>query len=369
MFEGKCKLQVSVGRRLGFGLVADRFRSFSRRSFLPLAGSNLRHPSGSSLWSLLPGLFLIGCLTLLSGCGSIAGGPAQVTSKATTVQLSDLSCTNTSMTGAGTDSCTVTLNAAAGSSGLSVNLSSSSTAVTVPASVTVPAGAASASFSAAISAVASAQTATLTAGSNGANVSTALQLIPESTGAVLTTNATSLAFGDVALNTAATQTLTLSSTGTTAVIVNAATLAGTGFSDSGVTLPATLNPGQTISLAVQFDPATAGAATGLLTLTSNSSTGGSTVISLSGTGTATVYQVDLTWGAPGSSSDPVAGYNVYRSTGGNSSYQLLNASVVHTTTYNDSSVQNGITYSYYVESVDAAGIQSGPSNIYTASIP
>lgn len=362
-------LQVSVRRRLDFGFVADRFHSFSNRAVLAFFRLSLRHPSGSNQRPLLPGLFLIGCLTLLSGCGSIAGGPAQVTSKTATGQLSGLSCTNTSVTGSGTDTCTVTLNAAAGSSGVSVSLSSSSTAMTVPASVTIPADATSASFSATAGAVATAQTVTLTASADGANESTSIQLTSEPSGAVLTTNATSVAFGDVALNTPATQTLTLSSTGTTAVIVNAATLAGTGFSDSGITLPATLNPGQTISLAVQFDPTTAGVATGLLTLTSNSSTGGSTVISLSGTGSTTAYQVDLTWGAPGSSSDPVAGYNVYRSTGSNSTYQLLNASVVHTTTYNDSSVQNGVTYSYYVESVDAEGNQSGPSNVYTSAIP
>jgi fibronectin type 3 domain-containing protein len=67
------------------------------------------------------------------------------------------------MTGSGTDSCTVFLNAAAGSGGLNVNLSSSDPAVTLPATVTVPANATSAPFSATVASVNTAQTATLTA--------------------------------------------------------------------------------------------------------------------------------------------------------------------------------------------------------------
>ncbi|HEX8710492.1 MAG TPA: fibronectin type III domain-containing protein, partial [Terracidiphilus sp.] len=75
------------------------------------------------------------------------------------------------------------------------------------------------------------------------------------------------------------------------------------------------------------------------------------------------------WNAPSSSTDPVAGYNVYRATGGSSSYQMVNGSVDPSTTYTDSTVQSGTAYSYYVKSVDAQGNQSAPSNTYSASIP
>ena len=67
------------------------------------------------------------------------------------------------MTGAGSDSCTVTLNAAAVSGGLQVSLASSNSAVVVPASVTVPAGANSADFTANVSPVTSVQASTITA--------------------------------------------------------------------------------------------------------------------------------------------------------------------------------------------------------------
>ena len=71
--------------------------------------------------------------------------------------LSGLSCTSGSFTGAGTDSCTVTLNAAAATGGFAVSLASNNSNVTVPASVTVAAGATSASFTATVSSVSTAR--------------------------------------------------------------------------------------------------------------------------------------------------------------------------------------------------------------------
>jgi hypothetical protein len=279
--------------------------------------------------------------------------------------LSALTCASGSMTGAGTDSCTVTLNAAAPSGGFAVSLASNNSAVVVPASVTVAAGATTASFTATVSSVSTAQTVTLTASANSVAKTFALQL---GTGvATLSVNATTIAFGNVNLNTAATQSVTLSSTGTAAVTVNAATVSGTGFTISGGAFPVTLNPNQTATLTVQFDPTTAMAFTGQVTITSNSSKGSSAVVTLSGTGAAVSYQVGLSWSAPASSPDPVAGYNVYRSPSGATSYQQLNTTVLTQTTYVDTGVLNGQTYDYIVESVDAAGVSSSPSNM--AAVP
>jgi hypothetical protein len=178
-----------------------------------------------------------------------------------------------------------------------------------------------------------------------------------------------VSFGNVVLNTPTIQSLTLTSTGTAPVTVNAATSTGTGFTVSGITSPVTLNPGQTATLSVAFDPAAAGAATGQVSITSNSSTGSSTLIGLTGTGVAASYEVNLTWNAPTSSPDPVAGYNVYRSPSGASSYQILNPSVVTTTAYADETALDGQTYDYIVESVDASGNQSVPSNMAAVAVP
>jgi fibronectin type 3 domain-containing protein len=135
---------------------------------------------------------------------------------------------------------------------------------------------------------------------------------------------------------------------------------------SGATFPLTLNPSQAATLTVQFDPTTAGEASGKLTITSNSSTSGTATISLTGTGLAP--QVELSWSAPSSSTDPIVGYNIYRSTG-SSSYQLLNSSVDTQTTYVDTTVQCGLTYAYTVESVDASGVVSTPSNTISVTAP
>jgi hypothetical protein len=302
-------------------------------------------------------------------------GTGTAANTTTTTNLSSLSCAGGSITGAGTDSCTVALNAAAPSSGFSVSLASNSSAVTVPASVTVAAGSTTASFTATVSSVSTAQTVTLTASASGVMKTFALQLgaatpTPALTPA-LSVNAANIAFGDVDLNSPATQSLILSSTGSAAVTVGAATLAGTGFTVSGATFPLTLNPSQTATLSVEFDPTAAGAVFGSLTLTSNSCTGSSTVITLTGTGdtASTSYEVSLTWDAPSSSFDPVAGYNVYRSPSGGTSYQQLNTSTITQTSYVDTTVSNGQTYDYIVESVDASGVTSTPSNMASANIP
>jgi len=148
---------------------------------------------------------------------------------------------------------------------------------------------------------------------------------------------------------------------------------GSGFTVSGGPFPLPLNPNQTATLSVQFNPKTTGAATGQLTITSNSSTSGNAVISLSGTGetgsSGTPGEVNLTWVAPANSPDPVAGYNVYRSASGAYSFAQLNSSVVTQTTYVDTTAQTGQAYDYIVESVDASGTTSAPTNIASVNIP
>jgi fibronectin type 3 domain-containing protein len=92
-------------------------------------------------------------------------------------------------------------------------------------------------------------------------------------------------------------------------------------------------------------------------------------LGLSGTGMAPAnYEVELNWDAPASSSDPVAGYHIYRATS-SGAYALLNSPVNTPTTYTDTTVQAGATYNYEVTSVDGSGVESAPSNIYTATIP
>ena len=104
-----------------------------------------------------------------------------------------------------------------------------------------------------------------------------------------------------------------------------------------------------------------------MTIASNSSTGATTTVSLTGTGVS--YAVNLSWSAPSSSTDAVAGYYVYRAASGSSTYQTLNSSANTTTAFVDSTVASGQTYEYYVTSVDSSGNQSVPSNTSTVTIP
>ena len=284
------------------------------------------------------------------------------------VALAGLSCTSGSLTGAGTDICTVTLSAAAATGGFAVSLASSNTVVTVPASVTVPAKSTTENFTATVSSVSSGAAVTLTASAGGVSKTFTLQLgtaVP-----TLTVNATAIAFGDVNLNSPATQSVTLTSSGTAAVTVSSATATGAGFSVSGATFPLTLNPSQTATLSIKFDPTAAGAVTGQLTIVSNSSVNPTDNITLTGTGASTVaYEVNLTWDAPTSSPQAVTGYNVYRAPSGSTSYQQINPSAVTKTAYTDTSVQDGQVYDYIVESLDAAGATSAPSNMASVDIP
>ena len=184
----------------------------------------------------------------------------------------------------------------------------------------------------------------------------------------LTVSATTLSFGSVTVNTATTQSLTLTSSGTTPVTVNSAAITGAGFTIVGGSFPVTLNPTQTLTLQLQFEPTTTGALAGQITISSNSTSGSPAVVALSGTGTAVAHEVDLSWNAPASSPDPVAGYNIYRATG-TGSFVLINSSPDSAVVYVDSTVVSGTTYTYEVMSVDSSGVQSVASNQITVTIP
>ena len=110
-----------------------------------------------------------------------------------------------------------------------------------------------------------------------------------------------------------------------------------------------------------------GPVTGSMIITSNSSTNPTATIGLSAT--AESVEVNLAWDAPSSTSDPVAGYNVYRAPSGSTSYQLLSSVSSSQLTYTDTTVQAGVTYDYIVESVDASGVTSSPSNMASVVLP
>jgi hypothetical protein len=76
--------------------------------------------------------------------------------------------------------------------------------------------------------------------------------------------------------------------------------------------------------------------------------------------------IDLIW-APVTNGD-LAGYNVYRSEGTGKKIKL-NSELVRSTSYRDSAVAPGATYSYSVSSVDARANESSRSEVATESVP
>lgn len=118
-----------------------------------------------------------GILTLISNAGPVVINLSG-TGVAAPGVLQSLACNSSSMTGSGSDTCTVTLTAPAGAGDLAAQLVSNNSSVVVPPTVTVPAGASSATFDASVFAVNTAQSATITASAGGISTSVSLQLSP-----------------------------------------------------------------------------------------------------------------------------------------------------------------------------------------------
>jgi hypothetical protein len=248
----------------------------------------------------------------------------------------------------------------------SVRLAGNDSAVSAPASLTTLANAANATSAAMVHAATAAQAAARTASDRDGSTSDALKRRPRSAPA-LSVNSTAIKFGDVAVNSTATQSVTLSSVGSAPLVISSANVTGTGFSISGLKFPLTINSGQSVTLNINFDPTSSSTTSGQVKIDSDNSDGNRTAISLSGTGVP--LQVQLSWEAPNSSPVLISGYNIYRASGSSSSFQLLNSSIDAQTTYRDPTVQGGTNYHYYVTSVDSAGAQSTPSNTATVAVP
>jgi len=283
---------------------------------------------------------------------------------AQTPSLDRVSCVTKTFSSAGTDTCRAFLTTT-NSTHVYIALSSNNPAVTVPSGITVSYYAGSKGFTATVASVKTAQTALITATLNGVSKSFAIALSPSTTsGAAMSVNATSLGFGSVVVNSPVAQSVTVTSTGTTALVVNSATVTGTGFSLSGANFPVTLNPGQSFTFEVQFDPLVVASYSGQLSIVSSAST---KTIPLSGTGAA--HQVQLSWSAPSTSGYSIIGYNVYRALTGSTSFARLNGSIDQVAAYTDSTVKSGTAYDYTVRSVDSAGAESSPSNKTTVKVP
>jgi len=76
--------------------------------------------------------------------------------------------------------------------------------------------------------------------------------------------------------------------------------------------------------------------------------------------------VTLSWNP---STSAVAGYNIYRAVQSGGPYSKMNASLLASTTYIDTSIQGGMTYYYVSTAMTFDNIESAYSNEATAAVP
>jgi hypothetical protein len=179
----------------------------------------------------------------------------------------------------------------------------------------------------------------------------------------LSVTPTTVSFGSVTVGQSSNQNATITANGGGVTISGAASNNGE-FKLGGLSLPVTLNAGQSATFTLTFTPQASGTSSGSLSFTSNA-TNSPTAEAVSGTGVAPVqHTASLAWAA---STSTVTGYNVYRGVQTGGPYAQIGSA--NGTNYADGTVQSGTTYFYVVTAVDSAGHESVFSNQVQAVVP
>ncbi|MHB8485878.1 MAG: choice-of-anchor D domain-containing protein [Candidatus Acidiferrales bacterium] len=129
--------------------------------------------------------------------------------------------------------------------------------------------------------------------SNASNPSLAISLSGTGIQPQISATPSSVSFGSVATGTTSSQTIRLSNPGSANLTISQASVSGTGFSVTGLSVPITITPGTSMTFNAGFAPNSTGSATGSITLTSNAPNSPMT-ISLSGTGAAATLTLTAT---------------------------------------------------------------------------
>jgi hypothetical protein len=127
-------------------------------------------------------------------------------------------------------------------------------------------------------------TGSISVASNAPNSPMTITLTGAGTQAGLGVSPAAVNFKGVVVGSSGTTTLNLSNTGSAAVTISQASVAGTGFTISGLAAGLTIQPGQNSSFTAQFQPTSTGSASGSISVSSNSPNSPMT-IALTGTGT------------------------------------------------------------------------------------
>jgi hypothetical protein len=174
---------------------------------------------------------------------------------------------------------------------------------------------------------------------------------------LLNSNSATVAFGNVTVSSNSVQNITLTNAGTANVTISQVSVAGAGFTASGIN-GLILIPGQSAVITATFAPSANGSAAGSIAVISNASNSPS-VVSLTGTGIAAVtHTVVLSWvgGAAG-----ITGYRAYSSTVSGGPYSSLTSNSFTSSNFTDSTVQSGQTYYYVVTAIGSQNQESAHS--------
>ncbi|MHB8413637.1 MAG: choice-of-anchor D domain-containing protein [Candidatus Acidiferrales bacterium] len=129
--------------------------------------------------------------------------------------------------------------------------------------------------------------------SNASNPSLAISLSGTGIQPQISATPSTVSFGSVATGSNSTQTINLDNPGTANLTISQASVSGTGFSMTGLSVPFTINPGASKTFSAGFAPNSSGSASGNITLTSNAPNSPMT-IALSGTGTTATLVLTAT---------------------------------------------------------------------------
>ena len=212
------------------------------------------------------------------------------------------------------------------------------------------------------------RTASLMFADNAAGSPQTVNLAGTGIASTVSLSTSTLSFGTQAVATSsAAQTVTLTNTGTAALVVTNLAVVGANvgdFAEIADTCRGSVAAGGTCTIGVTFTPSAGGERTAALSITDNAPASPQTV-SLSGAGS---HDVILSWTA--SETSGTVGYNVYRgTTSGGESSTPLNASPINGASYVDESVAPGATYYYVVTAVGSNGTQSAASGETEATVP
>jgi hypothetical protein len=171
---GTATCTVTLGQAAGAGGAVVAISSSSQALTVPTTVSVAANAS-TATFTATAGTISSGQIVVVSATLN-GGSQSDAITLVVPMVLSSLSCSPASLASGATSTCTVTVAQPGGAGGAVVSLASNSSALSVPATLSIPAGATTATFTATAGTISSGQTAVVTATLNGSSQTASLTL-------------------------------------------------------------------------------------------------------------------------------------------------------------------------------------------------